>query len=317
MKKILAVFFCAFLCCCTFPLSVAEVEQMKSSTNDNCSVISEDFYFVHISDVHVKNKIFDRSEISKKRFLTILENITHFAKKPAFIVITGDLVHWSGSGLLGGLNCRTVAECLYRKNGQMYADENWTIPVYMTPGNHEYAFTRSLFNYHTYIDPTHRKDHNRYIILQSDVALFFLDSGPNYYANLSILFDWHGLGLSNADITWLNQGLNKYTTWHKIVLMHHPAVGDADDLFINNRQAFVNLCESHHVELILAGHTHSNHRIFDGNLTKYDMFPLNCNTVPTLYVQSDDCAEDCHYRNVSLINDDIWLGENIEIDLVP
>ncbi len=277
---------------------------------------SHDFYFVHISDVHVKNKLFDKNEVSKHRFMTILENISRFPSKPAFVVITGDLAHWGGSGLFGALNCRTVVSCLHEKEGQLYVDDSYTIPVYTTPGNHEYAYTRSLKNYHTYIDKNHVLEDDRYIVTRDDVTLFFMDSGPNYYSNLSILFDWHGTGLSDADISWLDDGLRQCQTSHKIVLMHHPAVGDADDLFINNREAFVGLCESNHVELVLAGHTHSNHRIFDVNMTLY-VEPINCSRAPPLYVQSDDCAEDCHYRNVSLIGSDVWLGENTEIDLVP
>jgi predicted MPP superfamily phosphohydrolase len=58
---------------------------------------NDDFYFVQITDTHVMHKMFNRNEISKNRFRSVLTHICSFDNKPAFIVITGDLTNWGGS----------------------------------------------------------------------------------------------------------------------------------------------------------------------------------------------------------------------------
>jgi len=274
---------------------------------------NDDFYFVHITDTHVLNKLFDLNESSVKRFRGVLDRVCSFSIKPAFIVVTGDLVEW-GSGASGALNYQTFVDCLYKKDNYLYADLNFSIPVYTTPGNHDYCFNRNLINYHTYVDVSHIEDEDRYVVTWGDISLIFMDSGPNYYYNISILFDWHGQGLSDCDIDWLEDEFSNCQSKHKIVLMHHPAVGEEDDLFINNRDEFVNLCEEYGVEIVLAGHTH-NSRVYDHDLNQYTESPLNCSQFPTLYVQTDDCKQGAHYRNISFVGDDIWLEDCTDIGI--
>jgi len=287
------------------------VEGFSCNGNDQ---ENDDFYFVHLTDTHVMHRLFDRDESTKKIFISAIETATSFDEKPAFIVITGDLVEWGGGGISGALNCRAFVNCLYENDNQLYADANYSIPVYTTPGNHDYVLNRNLKNYHKYIDKNHMEDNDRYIITYDDVSLFFMDSGPNYYSNPFILFDWHGEGLYNCDIEWLDEELSNCESTHKIILMHHPAVGEEDDLFIRNRKAFVELCEDYEVELVLAGHTHKS-RVYDYDVNEYTEPPLSCNQYPTLYVQSDDCKQGCHYRNISIIGNDIWLEGSEEVDV--
>ncbi|MCK4902196.1 MAG: hypothetical protein KAS76_02480, partial [Thermoplasmatales archaeon] len=52
--------------------------------------ISDDFYFVHLTDTHIRHKIFDRNEDTSSRLKTVVETVVSFENKPAFIVITGD-----------------------------------------------------------------------------------------------------------------------------------------------------------------------------------------------------------------------------------
>ena len=112
--------------------------------------ISDNFYFVHISDTHLLHRLFDRNETSKKRLDSVLEYIISFNEKPAFVVITGDLVEW-GSGVSGSMNYRTLMKCFYEKDNRYYADSNYSIPVYFTPGNHDYYFDWNLINYHRFV----------------------------------------------------------------------------------------------------------------------------------------------------------------------
>lgn len=304
--KIKIVLLC--ICCSCFLSSVSATSYLIKGSEKS----STDFYFVQITDTHIINKIFDRHELSKTRFSTVINTVISFDNKPAFIVITGDLVEWGGNGLLGTLNYQTMLDCLYEYDGQLFADAAYAIPVYTTPGNHDYCFNRDIKNYHTYIDPNHIDDEDRYVITYEDVSLFFMDSGPNYYANLSILFDWHGQGLTDDAIAWLDTELNICSSVHKIILMHHPAVGEFEDVFIKNRLEFIALCETNAVDLVLTGHTHRS-KIYDYALNEYTDAFINCSQYPPLYVQTDDCKQGIHYRNISIVNNDVWLEDCIEI----
>ena len=173
-------------------ISNAEIKTFDERLND-------DFYFVHLTDTHIRHKIFDRNEDTSSRLKTVVETVVSFENKPAFIVITGDLTEWA-AGITGALNSITFTKCFFEKDEQFYADEEFTIPVYTTPGNHDYVLHRNLRNYHRFIDKKHVTDEDRYIVTHEDVSLFFMDSGPNYYSDLSILFEWHGEGLYDCDI---------------------------------------------------------------------------------------------------------------------
>jgi len=277
---------------------------------------NNDFYFVQITDTHVMHKVFDRNEISKNRFKTVLTHICSFGNKPAFVVITGDLTEWGGSRVSGALNCLAFISCLYKKDEQLYADENYSIPVYTTPGNHDYNFNRNLDNYHRFIE---NDDH--YIINYSDTSLFFMNSGPNYYGEI---YRWFhkpdGDGLHNCDIQWLENALENCSSKHRIVLMHHPAVnsrnnlGTMRDVIARNREAFIDLCDQYDVELVLTGHTHKSY-VFDGLECSYTFNnSLNCSLYSTLFVQTDDCKQGLHYRNVTIVGNDIWLENCVELN---
>jgi predicted MPP superfamily phosphohydrolase len=299
------------LICIGFSLFFSTVSATTSLFN-NPKQISSDFYFVQLTDTHIMHKMFDPQEQSKTRFSTVINTVLSFENTPAFIVITGDLVEWGGNGWLGALNYKTMLECLYKNNDQLFADAACTIPVYTTPGNHDYCFHRNLRNYHTYIDAHHIDQEDHYSITYEDTSLFFMDSGPNYYADLRILFDWHGQGLTDDDITWLDTELATSSSAHNIILMHHPAVGSFDDVFINNREKFITLCETYDVEVVLTGHTHHS-KIYDHTFHDYANVKINCSKYPPLYVQTDDCKQGIHYRNISITDNDVWLEECTEI----
>ena len=270
------------------------------------------FYFVHITDTHVLHKIFDRNEFRKNRLQTVLTHVTSFKEKPAFVVITGDLVEW-GSGLGGALNYQEFTECFYEKEGQLYADSNCTIPVYTTPGNHDYFWSRTLFNYHRFVDKKHVRENDRYTVTFNGLTLFFLDSGHNEINREAKPYDWIyvlGSGLSLRDIEWLDDALNSCTSQHKIVIMHHPAINWGEyDVIAHNREAFISLCEGYNVDLVLTGHTHAA-RVFDsnGNFYPNNVLPLNLSFYPTLYVQTDAIKEGYYYRNITISSGSIWLG---------
>jgi len=291
-------------------IRINNIELSKTETSD--------FYFVHISDTHVMNKQFDKYEEYKQNFVRVLEEIKNFKEKPAFIALMGDTVEWGGSGVTGALNYQTLLSCIYQKDGMLYVDSSFTIPIYTTPGNHDYMWENSLKNYKNYLN-----SENKYIIDMGSVSLFFIDSGSNYYLEP---WDWLrvlGAGLFDKDIEWLEQQFSNHQSDKKIVFMHHPAVNYRDekgimiDVIARNRENFIQLCENYDVELVLSGHTHSS-VVYDGNENKYDSYPFNCSNYSTLFVQTDDCKQDVNYRNVSVSSSgDIVVHECIRINFEP
>jgi 3',5'-cyclic AMP phosphodiesterase CpdA len=125
---------------------------------------SSDFYFIQISDTHVVHKLYDHNETRKHWLISLLENISSFDTSPAFVVITGDLVEW-GEGFFGALNYYAFMDCFYKNTAQFYADKNCSIPVYFTPGNHDYYPNRHLYNYHFFVARTHINDNDCYEII--------------------------------------------------------------------------------------------------------------------------------------------------------
>jgi 3',5'-cyclic AMP phosphodiesterase CpdA len=288
----------------------------KKKIIPNLEKSSDDFYFVHITDTHVINENLD-NKTSKKRFQDTLDYINSFRDKPVFIAATGDNVEWGGGSDSGKDNYKTLVSCLYKEEDQYYADSSFSIPIYFTPGNHDYLWETNLDNYHDYIC-----EENRYVVNYDDVSFFFMDSGSNYILEPE---DWVlvlGSGLYDEDIAWLENELRNCDSTHKIVLMHHPAIsnrteiGRMQDVIARNRLEFINLCEQYDVELVLAGHTH-NSRVFDSDENMYKNYPINCYTVPTLFVQTDDCKEGIHYRNISYIDGEIWLNSCVEVKVKP
>jgi 3',5'-cyclic AMP phosphodiesterase CpdA len=147
-----------------------------------------------------------------------------------------------------------------------------------------------------------------------------MNSGPSYYGKL---YDWFGnidgAGLYNCDLQWLTDAFDNCSSSYKIVLMHHPAIdyrqenGQMHDVIARNREVFIELCEDNNVELVLTGHTHSS-RVFDESEYSYVFNEsLNCSLYSTLYVQTDDNKHGLHYRNVSMIGNDIWLENTQEL----
>ncbi|EMR73783.1 putative phosphohydrolase [Thermoplasmatales archaeon SCGC AB-539-N05] len=286
------------------------------------SVSNDDFYFVQITDPHIRFPLFDKIHFfngekldSKEKFETVINYVISFEPKPAFVVITGDVVDWA-SGNSGILNCLTFVGCLHKEDNQLYADEACSIPVYVIPGNHDYRRTTSLSNYYQYIDPNHSVRNNKFTVTHQNVCLFFLDSGHDYILQPKDWIKVQGSGLWSWDIKWLRDELENCNAEHKIILMHHPAVNWFVNLFKKdvihrNRRTFIRLCDDYDVELVLAGHTHKA-RVFstENFIPKHycnEILPLNCSQYSSLYVQTASCVEDWAYRNISVKSNHVWL----------
>ena len=101
--------------------------------------------------------------------------------------------------------------------------------------------------------------------------------------------------------------------------MHHPVInkrnkqGEMTEVIAYNRERFIELCESYNVELVLTGHTHEA-IVFNSKEKIFDELPINCSEFNTLFVQSDDCKQGLHYRNVTISGNDVWLEKSEELN---
>ena len=312
MKKILALLLFSVLLASSFVSAGLKIDENKSQKLSIKE--SDDYYFIQITDTHILHEKFDDNKTNINILKLVLKKINQLKEKPKFVVMTGDLVEWGGEGDTGKLNYQAFKDCIHENNGEFYIDPEHIIPIYCIPGNNDYLWESSLENYHECIS-----DQDKYVITYRDATLIFMDSGYNYKKNPVDWFRVKGSGLSDEDIEWLENQLEKCTTKHKIVLMHHPAVngrdalGEMSSVIAKNRGNFVNLCEEYNVEVVLSGHTHTS-RTYDKEENRYQDYPLNCSKYSTLYVQSEDCTEDAYYRNISFVNGNVYIGRNVKIE---
>jgi 3',5'-cyclic AMP phosphodiesterase CpdA len=237
------------------------------------------FTFVDISDMHVSDIPFQNSDTNGQYFQCYIKEFANLNPKPAFVIVTGDISN-AGNVAPNGVY-PTITQYLFPPSltnpaiGEYFIDSAMTIPIYFTPGNHEYwkelvnppPSSDTLTYYKEFLTPD-----TDYTITTSLAVLVFLRSGSDVYASTTNI---EGNGLTLAQCAYLRSTLNANSSKRKIVIMHHPAVNavgtnsdgtpytgpisdTADNSIINNRTTFLNICDSNHVDIVLNGHEHQN-----------------------------------------------------------
>jgi 3',5'-cyclic AMP phosphodiesterase CpdA len=243
------------------------------------------FSFVHISDMHVSNVPGPNSDTNAQYFQCAIKEFTGLDPKPKFVIASGDISD-VGNQLPNGMY-PAITQYLFPPSlsypavGDYFIDAAKTIPIYFTPGNHEYwvAFDANhipisndtLFYYPKYITPD-----TDYVITNDNAVIVMMRSGHDSpYKNPPNPDSIRGTGLSNGQIGWLRNILASNSSKRKIIVMHHPPVNAAgtnsdgspitfkisdttQNSLQNNRTVFLNICDSNHVDLVLAGHEHQN-----------------------------------------------------------
>lgn len=285
--------------------------------------------FVHISDLHVSTgtSYVNNSDINGVVLSQMLSTINGLSPKPAFVVASGDI---SNVGNAGDGMYSVLTQFLYPSNvtnpgnGDLYIDSSETIPIYFVPGNHEY--------YTTLIPPLSSSPINNYVanvapaadyfITYNNAVLIFMLSGYDAFRPIwqdPNITEPEGSGLSNAQITWLRNVLANNAGKRKIIIMHHPPVNahgtnadgspntgtildTADGSILNNRTEFLNICDSNHVDIVLAGHVHQN-LVADrpGNVVSENW------TGGTRYIQTAACMYKA-YRIITIDSSFISVG---------
>jgi hypothetical protein len=241
------------------------------------------FTFVDMSDLHISNIPFQNSDTNAQYFRSAIREFASLSPKPAFVVVSGDVSN-VGNEPPDGMY-PTITRYLFPPTltnpgiGDYFIDSARTIPIYFTPGNHEYwiapttpQVSNDTLKYYTkYITP------DRDYAITTDIAVMVVvrsghNASPSVVPNPD---DIEGSGLEDDQITYLRDILLLNSAKRKIIVFHHPAVNaigtnsdgtpftghvsdTADNSFVNNRTRFLNICDSNHVDLVLNGHEHQN-----------------------------------------------------------
>lgn len=243
------------------------------------------FSFVHISDMHVSTTPTANSDTNAQYFQCAIKEFANFNPKPSFVLVTGDISdigNMQPMGMYPAITQHLFPPSLTNPAvGAYFIDSAKTIPIYFTPGNHEYwtgfdsihipISNDTLFYYPKCIAPD-----TDYVIQTALAVIVVLRSGHDspygYPPNPAIIM---GTGLSNAQCSWLRNVLLSNSSKRKIIVMHHPPVNaagtnsdgtpftaltldTATNSLQNNRTNFLNICDSNHVDVVLAGHEHQN-----------------------------------------------------------
>ena len=216
---------------------------------------------------------------------------------------------------------------MYPGVGALFIDSAQTIPIYFAPGNHDYYTALNTISFTTqtipYIDslPVYRK----YIAPDTDYAVttdisvtLFMRSG--WDISYLVSTDPRGSGLTDGQIAFIRAQLAANANKRKIIVMHHPAsnfegttctggaygtiADSATSSFTVNRETFLNICDSMHVDLVLAGHQHQN-VVVDRAGNQIDE---NCTTCGTRFVQTGPAFAGC-YRTITVDSSFITVSQ--------
>jgi 3',5'-cyclic AMP phosphodiesterase CpdA len=308
MKKIILPLICGMIC------TLSAVAQTAP------------FSFIHLSDLHVSTvtSAVNQCDLNGAEAKCYLETYRTMTPKPAFVLCTGDISNIGNSTAVPGGMYSALTQYLYPHGltypapGALFIDSALTIPIYFAPGNHEYYTTLTSFSLATetlpLLDSIPNFVHDiapdsDYAITTDISVILFMRSGHDISYLISI--DPKGSGYTDAQIDWMRSVLSQNQNKRKIIVMHHPPAdnpgyscgiatfsgngNDSSSSFYYNRLAFLNLCDSFHVDMVLAGHVHQN-TVSDRYGNKIDE---NCDTCGTRYVQTGPAFAGC-YRVVTV-----------------
>ena len=289
------------------------------------------FYFIHLTDTHVG------TTGGKERFEEMVNYINDLDPSPAFVVISGDLVHWGG-GAVGANHYQLFNSVI----------SNLEVPYFTCPGNHDHFGT--IGNYQNYIN-----NNLYYVNFFNNVKLISMDAGSvEDYIEVIPIWTWPGgiqwkyvidmipeaTGIENEQYTWLVNRLTEYPTFNQIVFMHNPVVCCYSEYnfdencwngcITKNRGNIMNRFRDPNnngifddsVKLVLGGHVHTwfEYKVSQTNNPSPLSIPyggyLSTNDLQYLpmYVIGSAAGEDMAYRNISVYGDEIRVYQTNYIE---
>jgi len=246
---------------------------------------AQNFTFVHITDLHVADSYCAGDyDFNGEMFLQLRDKINNLDPKPAFVISSGDISHVGNSGNDGMYAAFT--QYLYPDSvvnpdiGDFFMDSLQTIPIYFTPGNHDFRTGNvpPLSNEDLTVYKNIICSITDYSIVYQNAVIICMNSGYDVLRPLwddSNVMSPEGSGFTDEQCNWLRNILDSNITKKKIIAMHHPPVNktgflcdgtpftgtiidDADGSIKYNRITLLDICDSNNVDIVLAGHVHQN-----------------------------------------------------------
>lgn len=192
-------------------------------------------YFLHVTDTHL---CFDAEApdicCTEQAFRSLYQTAFAWDHRPAFVLITGDLVHEG-----------TSADYARAKTLLQELDEQYHTKTYPALGNHDNRENfNSAFREQASDQPVD------YCVQNEWLRWIVLDSSCGQVIGQ----------LSGSQLAWLEQELCDPTDCPTILALHHPVYGtttaetDANNLATPDR--LIRLLQDHPVDGILCGHSH-------------------------------------------------------------
>jgi len=221
-----------------------------------------EFTFVQITDVHIGDNTLPSYEWTEEEaytnFTNVLKNIGMLQPRPAFVLVTGDIVEYARSEWF------KIFQTLIRDFTKDYA-----IPVYFVPGNHDRREGEADFgqgdNLQIYKEclksPGQIEDQGNLFVHFSYRGYSFigLDSGFDTLGLDPDLSGPEGNGVSTSQIEYLQK---ENPAAVKILFLHHPIIRKSPEgqcengTITHHRKELLDYCEDYNVKAVLAGHLH-------------------------------------------------------------
>ena len=220
--------------------------------------------FAHISDTHLDCP--GSSDFIKRLHREVrdpLENLTCClqelaARKVAFVLHTGDMVHEGDAG----------DYAILRRLFDKYLPG---VPVIAAMGNHDHraAFREGFLG----IPSPGDEDFTQEVVLDG-LRILVLDSAKSGLIG----------SVSDAQVDWLEERLASPAPRGTFLMMHHPTVCEHPAMALEVSPEFSSLVENSDIHAIFTGHTHSN---YNGFFAGKPLYTADSLAFGMLYIQSE------------------------------
>ncbi|MEK3914185.1 metallophosphoesterase [Paenibacillus sp. FSL H7-0331] len=206
--------------------------------------------FIHVTDTHLnvpgKESIFNKVNMADK-LKGVFDHVRASKQKPAFILITGDLVHEGDK-----------EDYAYYRKLIDEASESIGVPVYVTLGNHDH---RAPFR-EGYLGEQPSEKAYYYSVTVDGLRVLALNSQVE---------GQHNGAIDEEQLAWLAEQLQQTAPNGTVIALHHPllniSIMSAKHM-LTNADELAKVLQTGDVAGIFAGHVHSNNiGMYDGMLS--------------------------------------------------
>jgi PKD repeat protein len=240
-------------------------------------------YFLHFTDIHYG--YYGARDAFQKLINLVLTDSEY--NDPSFVLITGDILSWGASSAIMPITSYFYCDALDNSYFKVWLDlkpfRDRGIPVYLCPGNHDFAGCTDLLPYVPAMDILGRAymltfgPKNTVHDPLANVKVIGVNSGFDWLLH-NVVYPPRGSGLSLYELYHISSGLENIPLNNvKIIYMHHPVLyhtGSAKHVYDNGlltkkpsweagiintgKDEFMNVCSVKNVDLVLSGHMHGD-----------------------------------------------------------